>query len=75
LVSGEIQKHQFIAEFYNVDRSKFKGNAFMVQAEKNVPDAKIPVVVVHTTGKRHEQDIVLIREIYWNSLLEKFFDK
>lgn len=73
LVSGEIPKEEFSVDYYNVVRSKFKGNTFMIQAEKNVPDAKIPVVVVHTTSRRHEQDIVLIRELYWQSLLENLY--
>lgn len=54
---------------------KFIGNTWMDQAERNTPDAKVPVVVVHTTGRRHENDIVLIRKIYWQSLLEKSIDK
>lgn len=54
---------------------KFIGNTYMNQAEKNCPDAKLPVAVVHTTGRRHEQDVVLLREIYWQSLLNKILDK
>jgi hypothetical protein len=54
--------------------TKFKGNSYMGQAESNCPDSKLPVVVVHTMGKRHEQDIVLVREVYWRSLLEKLYN-
>jgi hypothetical protein len=53
----------------------FIGNTYMNQAEKNCPDAKLPVVVVHTTGRRHEHDVVLVRYLYWESLLNKILDK
>ena len=53
----------------------FIGNTYMNQAEANCPDAKVPVVVVHTTGRRHEQDVVLLRFVYWESLLNKILDK
>ena len=51
----------------------FKGDSYMRQAEGNCPDAKVPVVVVHTTGRRHDQDIVMVRSIYWESLLDNLF--
>ena len=53
----------------------FIGNTYMNQSEKNCPDAKLPVVVVHTTGRRHENDIVIVRVVYWESLLNKILDK
>lgn len=55
--------------------NSFIGNTYMNQAEKNCPDAKLPVVVVHTTGRRHEQDIAMLRSVYWESLLSKLLDK
>jgi hypothetical protein len=55
--------------------SKFVGCTYMRQAEANCPDGKIPVVVVHTVGRRHYTDIVLILLDYWHSLLEKYIDK
>jgi hypothetical protein len=77
--------HKFITDGYDVVKwesipfksniSMFIGNTWMDQAEANAPDAKIPVVVVHTTGRRHPNDIVVIRKLYWKSLLEKFLDK
>ena len=54
---------------------KFIGNTYMNQAEKNCPDGKLPVVSVHTTGRRYEQDIIIIRKIYWDSLIERVFPK
>ncbi len=56
-------------------KNRFLGRTYMNQAEKNCPDGKLPVVCVHTTGKRHKSDLVLIYRIYWNSLLKKLFDK
>lgn len=56
-----------------VDR--FIGSTYMGQAEKNCPDGKVPIVVVHTVGRRHYTDIVLILLDYWRSLLEKYIDK
>lgn len=73
LIEGGIPKDKFNANYYNVARSKFIGNSYMDQAEKNCPDSKLPVVVVHTTGRRHDQDIVLVRELYFKSLLEKLY--
>ena len=55
--------------------NSFVGNTYMNQAEKNCPDGKLPVVSVHTTGRRYEQDVVLVRSVYWGSLLEKILDK
>jgi hypothetical protein len=59
---------------YIEEVTKFKGNTYMNQAESNCPDAKLPAVVVHTVGRRHTEDIVLLREIYWKSLLEKLYN-
>jgi len=52
-----------------VDR--FIGNTYMNQAEKNCPDAKVPVVVVHTVGSKHINDVVVLRRVYWLSILDK----
>ena len=63
--------------FHSFDKvlSRFIGSTYMKQAEANCPDGKIPVVVVHTVGRRHYTDIVLILLDYWRSLLEKYIDK
>lgn len=55
--------------------TKFKGYKYLEQAEVNCPDGKMPVVVVHTIGRRHKFDIVLLYQTYWKSLLEKFSRK
>lgn len=75
LVNGDLSKDDIDGSIRHKYLSKFRGNSYMRQAENNCPDAKVPVVVVHTTGRRHPQDVVLIRGIYWQSLLEKLFDK
>lgn len=49
---------------------KFIGLTWMRQAEANCPDGKLPIVVVHQMGARHQQDLVMIRESYWASLSE-----
>jgi hypothetical protein len=60
-------------------KERFIGNTYMRQAESNCPDAKVPIVVVHTTGKRHENDIVVVKGFYWESVIEfhvpKYVDK
>lgn len=73
LLEGGYMKHDSVS--FEASIKRFSGNAYMKQAESNCPDAKIPVVVVHTTGMRHKRDIVMVRSIYWDSLLEKLFDK
>ena len=73
LLQGKYEKHDSVS-FHDTVK-KFSGNTYMKQAESNCPDGKLPVVVVHTTGMRHKKDIVMIRRLYWESLLEKLFDK
>lgn len=58
-----------------VTKNKFKGRTYMRQAEANCPDGKIPIVVVHTMGRRHKTDVVLIYRIYWDSLLKNRLTK
>ena len=50
------------------DRSRFAGTAFMQQSVRNAPAGKTPLVVVHVTGQRHDQDIVMIRLADWLEL-------
>jgi hypothetical protein len=70
-VNEVLLRNNTISVFLN----KFIGFTYMRQAEANCPDGKLPVVVVHTTGKRHERDIVLLLDEYWNSLINKILDK
>jgi hypothetical protein len=72
LVTGNLTTHQISDSTRNCNKDSFIGNTYMNQAEKNCPDSKLPVVVVHTVGDRHERDIVLIRGEYWLSLLENY---
>ena len=70
-------------DYFNADRDaelniatrkfyvgKFIGLTWMRQAEANCPDGKLPIVVVHQMGARHKQDIVMIRESYFDSLVK-----
>jgi len=42
-------------------RKKFVGKGWMEQAERNNVDTKVPLVVVHITGTKYEDDLVLMR--------------
>lgn len=46
-------------------RVRFSGSAFMQQACRNCPKGKTPLVVVHVTGQRHANDLVMIRLADW----------
>ena len=72
LVKGELTIYQISDSTRNCEKESFVGNRYMNQAEKNCPDSKLPVVVVHTVGDRHERDIVLVRGEYWLSLLDNY---
>lgn len=59
-LGGEDGKHPiFSAELKKC--KAFRGNAFMEQAIRNCPNEKVPMVVVHTTGRNHNDDLVIIR--------------
>jgi len=47
------------------DRVKFVGTTFMEQAVRNCPEGKTPLVIVHTTGQRHDGDLVMMRMKDW----------
>jgi len=72
LIAGELTLYEISDATRNCEKESFVGNTYMNQAEKNCPDSKLPVVVVHTVGDRHERDIVLIRGEYWRSLLHNY---
>lgn len=70
VLEGRVSKEELIECTRDCRKERFVGNTYMNQAESNCPDAKAPIVVVHTTGKRHENDIVVIRGFYWESVIE-----
>lgn len=49
-------------------RKQFIGSSWMDQCEKNCK-GKIPVVIVHVTGQKHEDDFVIMKLKYWKELL------
>jgi hypothetical protein len=49
-------------------RKKFIGNSFMDQARRNCPKGRVPLVVVHVHGKRHSDDLVMLRMADWVDL-------
>jgi hypothetical protein len=42
-------------------RASFVGKNWMEQAEKNCPEGKIPLVLIHIRKDRHEDDLVMMR--------------
>lgn len=50
------------------DRVRFAGSVFMQQAIRNAPAGKTPLVVVHVTGSRHADDLVMLRLSDWQDL-------
>lgn len=51
------------------DRKKFTGKSFMDQAIANAPTGKVPIVIVHVTGDRHDNDLVMIRMKDWQKIV------
>ncbi len=47
------------------ERKKFVGQKFMEQAIRNCPTGKTPIVIVHILGKKHDNDLVMIRLKDW----------
>lgn len=72
LVTGELTFDEISVATRGCHKDHFTGDRYMTQAENNCPDSKLPVAVVHTTGFRHMQDIVLVRGEYWKSLIENY---
>lgn len=46
--------------------ARFAGEGYMVQCEKNCKENKTPLLVVHTTNQRHEDDLVIMRRKDWD---------
>lgn len=53
------------------DRKRFTGKSFMEQAIANAPSGKIPIVIVHVTGDRHENDMIMIRMKDWKTVVKE----
>lgn len=52
-------------------RQAFAAIPWMEQATRNAPKGKKPLVVVHVHGKRHTEDLVIIRLQDWQALQEE----
>jgi hypothetical protein len=66
-IEGQDVSHPiFSGEIKN--RKKFVGNTFMAQAVRNCPEGKVPIVIVHETGQRHNNNLVMIRLKDWEDL-------
>lgn len=46
-------------------RKAFVAMDWMEQAARNAPEGKTPLVVVHVHGKRHTEDLVILRLEDW----------
>jgi hypothetical protein len=46
-------------------RKSFVAHGWMEQAERNAPEGKIPVVIVHTKNTRYDKSLVLMRFKDW----------
>ncbi len=71
---GTIEGQDISHEIWSVevkDRKKFIGNTFMVQAVKNCPEDRTPLVIVHETGQRFAQSVVLMRFCDWEDWFGK----
>lgn len=51
-------------------RNKYAGDNFMTQAINNCPGGKIPIVITHINGRRHENDLVEIKLKHFIEILE-----
>lgn len=55
----DIETDKFSVEVKS--RGRFVAESWMTQAEKNCSQEKLPIVVVHITGRRHESDYVIMK--------------
>jgi hypothetical protein len=46
-------------------RKCFVACEWMAQATRNAPDGKTPVLIVHVHGKRHNDDLVIVKMEDW----------
>ena len=49
-------------------RQAFVATSWMDQATRNAPAGKAPLVVVHVHGKRHDEDLVIVRLEDWKAI-------
>lgn len=66
-LGGEDVSHDLLSVEVK-SRQRFVGETFMSQAKANCPDGKIPAVVVHIHGKRHADDLVILRMVDFKEL-------
>jgi len=68
---GLLGKQDVEAGKYSVEvksRKAFVAEGWMQQAERNCPQGKTPVVVVHLTNQHHKRDLVMMRFEDWQQL-------
>jgi len=52
-------------------RQAFAAMPWMEQTTRNAPKGKKPLVVVHVHGKRHDDDLVILRLKDWKELTQE----
>lgn len=65
---GVLGKEDLEHPIWSIEAKKrraFAGAVFMDQAVRNCPEGKTPVVMVHVTGQRHGNDLVMMRLADW----------
>lgn len=61
-----------IGDKYSIEaksRKSFVAENWMLQAEKNCK-GKLPIVIIHITGKQHKKDLVMFRLEEWENLIK-----
>lgn len=66
-IEGQDIEHPMFS-FEAKKRQAFVACAWMNQARRNAPEGKVPVVVVHVTGQRHSDDLVVCSLRDWLDL-------
>ncbi len=60
VMGGEDVEHP-IFSIEVKSRKAFVATDWMAQSARNCPEGKVPLVVVHVTGQRHTEDMVILR--------------
>jgi hypothetical protein len=60
VLCGEDIEHA-VFSFEVKSRQTFVASSWMLQAVRNCPAGKCPAVVVHVHGKRHDDDMVILK--------------
>lgn len=65
---GTIEGQDVKAGPYSIEckkRKAFVATNWMDQCVRNCPEGKLPIVMVHVTGSKHDHDLVMVRLKDW----------